>query len=87
MSLSRTHVQTEVCAPLCPSVGHTFVTLSVWRCDHHGALTGVLSTYQENAEGLVNVLDREWVSGPFTADMDLAELTEMVGAALRQLLV
>lgn len=85
MSLSHGHTHTEVCAPLCPSVGHTFVTLSVWRCDHHGALSGVLTTYTEGADGLTQVVSKEWVSGPFTADMDLADLIEMTGSALHRL--
>ena len=86
MSMSRANTHTEVCAPMCASVGHTFVTLSVWRCDHHGALSGVLTTYTESAEGLTAVVAREWVSGPFTADMDITELVGMVAASLRALI-
>jgi hypothetical protein len=62
------------------------MTLSVWRCDHHGALTGVLSTYTEGSDALVNLVEREWVSGPFTADLDVAELVTMVRKALTDLL-
>lgn len=86
MSAAELHVTTAQCAPMCSSVGHTFLTLSVWRCDHHGALTGVLSTYTETADGLVNRTDSEWVSGPFTADLDVSLLLERVQAALHALL-
>lgn len=85
MSLKVGHTHTEVCAPMCASIGHTFVTLSVWRCDHHGALSGVLTTYTEAADGLTKVVSRDWVSGPFTADMDLVELLALTGRALRDL--
>lgn len=86
MSAGELHVTTAQCAPLCSSVGHTFLTLSVWRCDHHGALTGVLSTYTEAADGLVNRVDTDWLSGPFTADLDVSRLLELVTAALHGLL-
>lgn len=86
MSLIRGNTHTEVCAPLCASVGHTFVTLSVWRCDHHGALSGVLTTYTEGADGLTAVVAREWVSGPFTAELDLSQLVADVAAALHALI-
>lgn len=85
MSLNHGHTHTEVCAPLCPSVGHTFVTLSVWRCDHHGALSGVLTSYTEEPDGLVVTQEKEWVSGPFTADMDLASLLDAVSEYLYRL--
>ena len=86
MSLKRTNTSTELCQPLCASVGHTFVTLSVWRCDHHGALTGVLTTYIEGADALTEVVSKDWVGGPFTADLDINVLLDLVTNALHGLI-
>lgn len=85
MPLHFAHTSTESCAPLCASIGHTFVTLTVWRCEHHGALSGVLTTYTEAATGLTDVVEREWVSGPFTADLDLEQLVGWIRASLEEL--
>lgn len=73
---------TAQCLPLCASIGHHFVTVTVWRCDHHGALSAHVSAYHETAEGPVVKEASEWFSGPFTADLDVLSLIESIRTQL-----
>jgi len=70
------------CPPICAQVGHDFVTLTIWRCRHHQQLTAHLSAYQDIAPDPVVRLDSEWLSGPFTADIDITNLLERLQLAI-----
>lgn len=76
---------TPQCMPLCGQVGHRFVTIAVWRCDHHGALSAVVSAYTDTEAGPALSGSSEWLSGPFTADLDLEVLMQSIRNELLRL--
>lgn len=77
---------TASCVPLCGNIGHQYVQLMAWRCQHHGAVTVTVNSWRDTPEG-TEEFDRRTLSfGPFDTSADvmdvLADLAAMVGALL-----
>lgn len=77
---------TRNCLPVCSSVGHEIVNVTVWRCLHHDAYAGSLVRYVDTPSEPLVQRDIEWVGGPFTADLDLEALVQQIRAQLQTLL-
>lgn len=72
---------TPSCTPVCGSVGHQYVMLMAWRCDHHGAVTVTIRRWEDTPEGTRTFLDRTTAFGPFdTADDAQGHLGELAAA-------
>lgn len=76
---------TSDCRPLCAQVGHTYVTMTAIRCDHHGLLTIRIARYSELDGEINDYSEREYPCGPFTTDTDVQRAMTVLIEALQDI--
>lgn len=72
--------------PICAQVGHRYVSLIAWRCEHSGRIEGHVRVWVDQADETEQLLEVPFKAGPFDADIVMGQMADGVATALAALL-
>lgn len=76
--------QAPECPPVCAQIGHDYLSFVVWRCNHHGRISGGLTRYHEDTGEPTVLYTRDLDTGPFTAADEVRAFAHQLIAALQE---